>query len=85
MITIFNRKELITTYDMNHYANVRDDLKEAGVEFRIRTRRPKFKAVTVNRKINYISRKHATEYTIYVKDEDYNRAMNIIQNKGELE
>lgn len=81
MITIFNRKELITTYDLNHYANVRDDLKEAGVEFRIRTRRPKFKAVPVNRKINYISRKYATEYTIYVHEKDYNKAIAAIHKK----
>ncbi len=27
MITIFNRKEVVTTYDVEKYANTRDDLR----------------------------------------------------------
>ena len=81
MITIFNKKELITTYDVNEYANARDDLKDAYIDFRIRTRRPKFQAVPINKNITYIGRKYATEYTIFVKDEDYNRALHIIHRK----
>ena len=81
MITIFNRKEVITTYDVEEYANARDDLKEAGIEFKIKAKLPMFKAVSANKNITYMGRKYATEYTIFVKEEDYNRAVHIIHNK----
>ena len=35
MITVFNRKELITTYDMDELANAKDDLRNAGIDFKI--------------------------------------------------
>ena len=35
MITIFNRKLAFSTMDMEKYANARDDLKNAGIDFRV--------------------------------------------------
>ena len=35
MITVFNQKELITTYDMDELANAKDDLRNAGIDFKI--------------------------------------------------
>ena len=82
MVTIFNRKEVITTYDVEEYANARDDLKEAGIEFKIRTKRTSYSSVrSMGRGIS-ASRKHdGLEYTLYVKEEDYSRAVHIIHNK----
>lgn len=87
MITIFNRKEVITTYDVEEYANARDDLKEAGIEFKIRTKRTGYGSVSagkggsIGRGISASQKHNGLEYTIYVKEEDYHRAMHIIHNK----
>ena len=82
MITIFNRKEVITTYDVEEYANARDDLKEAGIEFKIRSKRTSYSSVSRMGRGILASQKHnGLEYTIYVKEEDYSRAVHIIHNK----
>ena len=36
MITIFNRKELITVYSMQSQAKMRDILTENGIDYKIR-------------------------------------------------
>ena len=82
MITILNRKEVITTYDVEEYANARDDLKEAGIEFKIRTKRTSYSSVrSMGRGISAPKKHDGLEYTIYVKEEDYSRAVHIIHNK----
>ena len=82
MITIFNRKEVITTYDVEEYANARDDLKEAGIEFKIRRKRTGYSSVrSMGRGISASQKHNGLEYTIYVKEEDYHRAVHIIHNK----
>ena len=81
MITIFNRKELISTTDVEKYANARDDLKDAGTEFKLRSRAMHKSHVAAGKKIIPIGRNNGTEYIIYVKEQDYNRAINIIHNK----
>ena len=81
MITIFNRKELISTTDVEKYANARDDLKDAGIEFKLRSRAMHKSHVAAGKKIIPIGRNNGTEYIIYVKGQDYNRAINIIHNK----
>ena len=79
MITIFNRKELLSTYDVDKYANARDDLKNAGIEFRARS---KFRngATPVASKIY---KGNGTIYYIFVKEQDYGRALSVIHSKGE--
>ena len=37
MLTIFNRKELITTMDMQHQANIRSVLSANGIAYTLRT------------------------------------------------
>ena len=81
MITIFNRKELISTTDVEKYANARDDLKDAGIEFKLRSRAMHKSHVAAGKKIIPIGRNNGTEYIIYVKEQDYSRAINIIHNK----
>ena len=36
MITFLNGREVLITYDVDVFANARDDLKDAGVEFKIK-------------------------------------------------
>ncbi|MBQ9767157.1 MAG: hypothetical protein IJW37_03545 [Lachnospiraceae bacterium] len=37
MITVFNRKELVVTFDMKEQALIRDVLAKNGVDYRIKT------------------------------------------------
>ena len=37
MITIFNRRELCTTFDQEHLSMVRSRLEASGIDYRIRT------------------------------------------------
>ena len=79
MITIFNGKELLVTYDVERFANARDDLKNAGIEFKARSKFFNGKAVSANKHSNH--RKYGTTYFIYVKESDYTRAIHTIHNK----
>ena len=84
MITIFNRKHLCTTLTMDQYANIHDILKENNI---------KFKAYRVANFTSGSGVKGAgrtaipgTEIKpmtcdIYVKEKDYNRAIQIIHNR----
>ena len=81
MITIFNRKELITTYDMNHYVNAIDALKGTNIGFRTRMKRINSSHIFTRGRGGRTGRKYDTEYTIYVKEADYNRAVNTIHDK----
>ncbi|MCU6686522.1 hypothetical protein OCV99_08170 [Dorea acetigenes] len=83
MITIFNRKELITVYSMQSQAKMRDILTENGIDYKIRV---------VNRKspspMAAGSRAHTGtfgenlameyEYIFYVKREDVARASHLV-------
>ena len=79
MITIFNEKELLVTYDVEIFANARDELKNAGIEFKARSKFFNGAAVSANKNTKH--RKYGTTYFIYVKEKDYNRAIHIIHSK----
>ena len=83
MITILNRKELCTTYDLQKQAQVRDILRQNNIDYIVKT---------VNRKSSS-SLEAGTqvrtgtlgedftlenEYLIYVKKEDYDLAYSLI-------
>ena len=38
MLTIFNRAELLITYDLVHFCQVRDALEAAGIDFKYKVR-----------------------------------------------
>ena len=38
MITLFNRAELLITYDLNRLNQVRDALAQAGIDYQFRTK-----------------------------------------------
>ena len=80
MITVFNRKELLTTQDVDRYANAKDDLKNSGIEFL-----PKVKGVygMPPRSAGRLQMKKrlVSEYTVYVHEKDYNCAIAVISQK----
>ena len=84
MITIFNRKEVCITYDMNRQAEIRNILQGANIDYVIRTKnrtetmlvRGGTRAYTGswgNRQMmDY-------EYHIYVHKDDYERALYLMR------
>ena len=69
MITVFNRKELIITYDLKLHLKIRDILAVNGVDYRI-----------INPLI-FSTRYYApVEYKIYVRRKDYERACYLVKD-----
>ena len=85
MITVFNRKELLCTFDMKKQAEVRDILWKFDISYEVRVsdRADFFVGSTMD--MNSVSRQpeHQTEYLIYVKKEDYEKAMFLVQRNIE--
>ena len=77
MITVFNRKELLCTFDMKKQAEVRDILWKFDISYEVRVSdRADFFVGGRMTEGGYGDRpEHQTEYIIYVKKEDYERAM----------
>ena len=85
MITIFNRKEVCITHDMNRQAEVRYILQGAGIDYRIKTVNRKTqvslfsmagtRAYTGNLGGNQMM---DYEYRIFVHKDDYEEAMHLI-------
>lgn len=79
MITIFNRRELLTTYDMAQQAQVRAVLDAAGIPYKVRVvDRKNGQAMLAGSRARTGSfgenMAMAYEYTIYVAKEDLERA-----------
>lgn len=80
MISIFNRKELLITYDMKIQSDVRIILKNHEIEYKV-----KVKNILSPTPLSSGSRAHmgsagidlsrAYEYKIYVKASDYEKAL----------
>lgn len=78
MISIFNRKELLITYDMKKQSDVRTVLKNHKIEYKV-------KSILSPTPLSSGSRAHmatvgidlskAYEYKIYVKISDYEKAL----------
>lgn len=81
MITVWNRKELLCTFDMKKQAEVRDILWRYDISYEVRVSdRTDFFVggrTTVSPTQEDID--HQTEYLIYVKKEDYDRAMFLVE------
>ena len=79
MITIFNRRELLTTYDMAQQAQARAVLDAAGIPYKVRVvDRKNGQAMLAGSRARTGSLGEnmamAYEYTIYVAKEDLERA-----------
>lgn len=79
MITIFNRRELLTTYDMAQQAQVRAALDAAGIPYKVRVvDRKNGQAMLAGSRARTGSfgenMAMVYEYTVYVAKEDLERA-----------
>lgn len=86
MITIFNRRELFTTYDMAQQAQVRAALDAAGVPYKVRVvDRKNGQAMLAGSRARTGSfgenQALAYEYTIYVAKEDLDRAAQALRGQ----
>ena len=79
MITLFNRKELLITFDMKRQANVRDILSANDIDYTIKATdfqggisRARFGSFGINQNFAY-------EYKIYVHKKDYDNALRLIR------
>ncbi len=79
MITIFNRRELITTSSQQRFFRIREALSAAGIDSHTKTHgaagaaeRARFGTAGLRQDAMYT-------YAIYVHQDDYNRAARAIQ------
>ena len=84
MITIFNRKELTVTFDLNEQARVRTLLAAEGIDYSVKTvnrmSASPISSGSRSRTGTYGQNTEAMiEYSIYVKKADYERAVKAIQ------
>lgn len=81
MITILNRKELLCTFDMKKQAEVRDILWKFDISYEVRVsdRADVFLGGRMTADNESKIPEHQTEYLIYVKKEDYDRAMFLVE------
>lgn len=82
MITVFNRKELIVTMEMNRQAEVRDILSKNNIEYIINTVNLQAAPILGNRRAQTgsfgINQDYSYEYKIYVHKKDYEKAAQLI-------
>ncbi|MBU5332504.1 hypothetical protein KQI61_09855 [Anaerocolumna aminovalerica] len=78
MITIFNRRELVTTYSMENQANIREILKSNKIDYRLKTitknSRIRGNITIIGQNIN-----QAYEYIFYVHKKDLEYARSYIK------
>ena len=81
MLTIFNRRELYMTYDMNDRVRVCDILRANGIDYQLKTTNTTSSAMGGRRGGNTfgVNMDYAYEYKIYVHKNDYDRALHLIQ------
>lgn len=81
MITFLNRKELFCTFDMQKQAEIRDILWKYDISYEVRVsdRADFFVGGRMTPDGGRHEPEHQTEYLIYVKKEDYERALFLVQ------
>ncbi len=84
MITILNRKELVITFDIKEQARVRSILADHGIDYHIKTANrmsPSPVSAGVRGRTGMFGQSHdaVLEYIIYVKKDDYEKALHLIQ------
>ena len=79
MLTVFNRRELITLVSMQKMIQVREALSASGIPSQVKSSGTA--AFTAGRKhgIPFIDQDSAYTYTVYVHKNDYDRAAAAIQ------
>ena len=80
MLTMFNRRELHMTYDMNDRIRVSVILRANGIDYRLKTTNTTASALGGRRGGSTlgVDMDYAYEYKIYVHKNDYERALHLI-------
>ena len=83
MLTLFNRKELLTTWSMEEQTRVRDVLAQNGIDYRVKTVVPTARTALAasgrSRTGSFgIRTDCAYQYYIYVHKKDYATARSLI-------
>ncbi len=82
MITVFNRKEICTTYDLEEQNKIKSILKENNISYDIVAKNmtsPTPVALGGKELATYgLDLSHCIEYKIYVKKQDFETAMYLI-------
>ena len=84
MINIFNRAELLITYDLNQLNRARDALSQAGIDYQYRTKDlaspSPFDAGSRTRTGSFgMNRDACVEYKLYVRKDDLSLAQSLIR------
>ena len=83
MITIFNRKELLITYDMKRQAEFRNVLSANGIDYKVKTINLQSASVIGSSRARTgsygINQNNSCEYKIYVHKKDYENALKLIK------
>ncbi|MBM6750954.1 hypothetical protein H6A65_05505 [Mediterraneibacter glycyrrhizinilyticus] len=83
MITIFNRKELIITMEMNRQAEVRNILSQNGIDYTVKTTNLQTAPLLGSRRGRTgsfgIKTDNSYEYKIYVHKKDFEKAVFLIK------
>lgn len=85
MITFFNRKSVLSTMNFDQYANARDDLVKADIDFKVATKGRNYKH-TMPRTYNVKGQTFTNTgivYDLYVHEKDYSKAIAAI-NRGKV-
>lgn len=83
MITIFNRKELTMTMDMQKQGQIRDILRNHDIEYDVRTMNlagPNAMSARGGSGSFGLNLAQSVEYKIYVKKKDYDKAQYLIRS-----
>ena len=80
MITVFNRKELLVTTNMEEFARVRDILAQNRIEYDIKVNDSTDQNWGHSSQLG-INRDFASMYYIYVREREYDEAGNIVTER----
>ena len=87
MITLFNRKEILITYDMKQQSDVRTILRAHGIEYEVKVKNLLSPSPFHTSGRTYLASHGADltksyEYKIFVKRSDYEMAAVILKEKS---
>ena len=82
MITIFNRKELLMSYDLRQVNNLREILQANRIDYQVKASYPRpASAIGAGRArtASFGSARSLERYTVYVRKEDYDGALYLLR------
>ena len=78
MLTLFNRRELYMTYDMNERVRICQILSANNIDYQLKTTNPTASMGAGRHSSFGINTDYAYEYKIYVHKKDYDYALHLI-------